>query len=424
MRGILRTLSLTAAALLAGASVPQARPFKCGPPLHAHDRAGLARIGAADAFVGNLKVLVVRLRFSDSAFSQDSAAMVAADTLVARFYRDNSEGKLTMTPRILVGILDVGKSIAGYQTDNSFDGLETLLRAKIKALGLQRPRDYDRLVFDFPPIDALDWSGLSGGSQDGVSFINGDFDAGVVAHELGHTLDLPHASALEAGALTLPAPPTIPPYIEYGDQFDVMGNGEIVSHFNMYFKKILGWTDGGEFLQAGSGTFRIYAHDHAAKSGKLLAVRIPTPDPAIAYWIEYRNVAYWKSKQFRLGPTIRMEGMTDEQDKTGLLDMTPDSHSSENSDFQDAGLAVGKQYHDLRYGFTLKTLAADTADKDQNGWVDVQIVGNGEVTLAPPARAFRGAASRPALPGLWMDVEGRALAIRKPAPGAYFRAPE
>lgn len=356
----------------------------------------------------DLGIVVARVSFTDAAFGADSTNMDSADSVVEKFFADNSGGRTHLHLRILPGIMKSTKKKSDYGTDDSFNGFATWVEGRLKAAGLVKGRDWDRYVVSFPAIDALDWIGLSGGLESPDNWINGDYDPAVIAHELGHTVGLFHAASVEAGKSPAPASPDSAQFIEYGDAYDIMGDGDITGHFCAISKRQLGWMEPAEVIDApGPGTYRIYAHDHGAKGGPV-ALRLPSGKPGWDYWIEYRNTIGWRGNNARQSAGVRLDGFL--EDQPVLLDMTPGSRSN-SGDFQDAGLPVNQSYKDRWGAFTLKTLTATPDGDSEKGWVEVQVSSAATWISSPPAPGA------PAEIAAWRDLAGRLV-----EPGKTFGA--
>src|SRR6266542_5088905 len=101
----------------------------------------------------------------------------------------------------------------------------------------------------------------------GMWIANSNFNVGVIGHELGHNLGLPHASFWYTAEQSVIGPGVKQ---EYGDIFDSMGvPGGSTSYFNTRFKNLLGWIPDSDVpMVTTNGTYRINAHDHPAASGR------------------------------------------------------------------------------------------------------------------------------------------------------------
>ncbi len=117
-----------------------------------------------------------------------------------------------------------------------------------------------------------------------------------------------------------------------------------------------------------SGVYRVYASDNALHRGRLIGIRVPTGNPAYAYWFEYRSV----NTGARNGATLFFQGFTSTTNiDTWFMDTTPGSRTS--GDESDGVLAVGKEFTDKYGTATFKTVGLNSGVWDQEGWVELNI---------------------------------------------------
>ena len=161
---------------------------------------------------------------------------------------------------------------------------------------------YSRFVYAFPSVAACGWSGLGtvGGNPSGA-WINGGFQGGVVAHEVGHNFGLYHSHAMDCGTQVIGGSCSS---IEYGDTLDTMGSAVPPKHFNAAQKERLGWLNYGTSppittVQA-DGVYTIDPLEPMGTAPKALKVRTPGGD---WYYIEYRQPIGFDASTVR---TMRM----------------------------------------------------------------------------------------------------------------------
>ncbi len=373
------------------------RDFVCGTPESAAPSlaksADLPKI--TKVWTGTLKALVIRVGFSDAPYATTDSTISKTNTAINNQYHAMSRNAFEWTWSVYKTVLTAPGKRSDYTTN--FTSLQTWITQQISALGLKRGTDYDVYVANFPLLN-LSWAGLS--NLRDADWINGSYSAGVTGHELGHTLGLPHAHSIEAGADMFGTPGNTVQTNEYGNPYDIMGRGGSTGHFNMMYKWRIGWADTDEVKEGrNSGVYRIYSQDNALHKGHLLGLKVPSGDPNYSYWFEYRSV----STTARTGAAVMFQGFrTPTNLDSWFLDATPASRTS--NDESDGVLASGKTFKDKYGTSTFTVLGVNTGTYNENGWVDVQVVYNG-MPLAL-SKAFRRAhGNHPE----GLDLLGRAL---------------
>ena len=115
------------------------------------------------------------------------------------------------------------------------------------------------------------YSGLAGGSR---QWIQGNSSSNVIIHEFGHNYGLGHASFWSTSDGSVVGTGASD---EYGDDFDIMGDGSNDAHFHPQAKQFLNWIEPAQWADAtasGAGAYRIYRFDNSATTGATRGVRI------------------------------------------------------------------------------------------------------------------------------------------------------
>lgn len=355
---------------------------------------------------GTLKALILRISFTNAPFTIDTTTMITANATINKLYASMSRNTFQWDFRIYPQVLASPGASSDFDT-TTFENLQTWIVAQLRALNLKRGTDYDVYIAVFPQI-SVGWAGLS--NLNDANWINRSYSAGVVGHELGHSLGLPHAHSIEAGTDIFGVPGTTSQSVEYGNLFDIMGNGSSSGQFNTAYKWNIGWMDTAEVLEVKApGTYRIYSHDNEAHKGRLASLRIPSGNASYAYWIEYRSGL----TTTRNGACVMFSGFLNKKTDNWLLDATPGSRRS--SDESDGVLAVGKSLVD-KYGTTsFEVLGVNSNVWDANGYVDVLVTMPGITSIAPKLRrnALRGGGGQVGFvpQGLALNALGRLIPI-------------
>ncbi len=429
-KSVVRVLSLAGImSVTAVAQNFQGQDFICGTD---SETQAMAKTSASNEMGGTIRVMVFRVGFPDIPYSIETSDLESTHKGVSQFFADNSYGKLEM-----IFVLYPETWVAPEKGEHyvaNWSSFTTWISDKLDDEGLYKGKHWDRYIVSFPQID-LDFSGLSRGISKGSNFANGRYTSSLVAHEMGHALGLPHATALDAAEGIFGIPGTMGEKLEYGDPFDVMGGAGIIGHFNSRYKEHLGWMGETDVIHVNqSGVYRIYAHDSPYKMGNALAMRIESGDSRYTYWVEYRTSYNVSSNNARKGVGIRLEGyFTTRTFQTALLDMTPRSQLSESGarpirDFNDANLEVGKTFDDKYGRFTVTPLAIN-----EGVWVDLQVIFHGEapdwsspVSVISPRFITTGGFQSGILAEqvLFLNASGRLLSGSRSNPGGmiYFHA--
>lgn len=213
-----------------------------------------------------------------------------ADGQIAPYYLASSYGQTSLSNTVTT-VYRMPQPAAFYATNNNTTQLMTDAQAAAGA-------NYNLSLFDhfvvffssmtYLPGSAFTWTGLSGVGA-GQTWINGVFDFGNVAHELGHTFGLYHANLwmVNDGNPISSSGTTI----EYHDDYDTMGgnwSNDLRTDFNPWFKNMLGWITNSQIQSVtNTGTYRINRYDISSASG-IVALKI-VKDASHNYWVAYKG---------------------------------------------------------------------------------------------------------------------------------------
>lgn len=335
---------------------------------------------------GTKKVLIIRVDFSDKVGTpvnpSDIDQPITEDYAVNRFnaangvrdfYQQGSYGKTTLAiaPTVsnnsadVTNVLRMPQTAAIYATGGLNSLLHSHARTAAQTAGFAVD-SYDRICVVFGDLSGIAGSKITyGGLGDiiGKNFwINGHFTFAIVAHEIGHNYGLNHANLWK---VTDGNPvSTTGTSVEYGDVFDIMGNGSSIDHhFSAWNKSILQWIpDTAVTTITSGGTYRVYRFDHeGANLANPLALKI-VRNRNEDYWIGHRRAT--TNASLDNGAYVMM-GYNDNR-QGNLLDMTTPADTA-----NDAALAVGATFNDTVAGITLNPTARGGSGADE--WLDVQV---------------------------------------------------
>lgn len=230
---------------------------------------------------------------------------------------------------------------------------------------------YARLIYMFPQ-NTCSASGYNSGSASIPSrtWIKGNnFNAYVIAHELGHNFGLLHSQSMDCGSNVIGGTCSTQ---SYGDPADTMGYGA-TTHFNAFQKELLGWlnTTGQPPINkvTASGSYRIEPYAATGTGAKALKIPKgidPTTGQMTHYYIEYRQPIGFDASLDVYGNltngVLVHTGVEGDGFSSFLLDMTPNSvPTSTPTDMEDGALAVGRTFVDSVAGVTFKLASADAS---------------------------------------------------------------
>lgn len=298
---------------------------------------------------GVQQTAVILVNFQNSPTSQSIPVAGARDvvfTQVSNFDNENSYGQTS-----LGGDVFGWYTIPMNSTGCDYYGIASLARQAATNAGVNLS-GYRRLVYAFPS-NSCGWWGLGTvGGNPSQAWINGSFQSGVVAHEMGHNFGLWHSHALECGTATIGGSCT---NIEYGDVADVMGSASPPKHFNAYQKELLGWLNAGNsppltYVQSG-GTYIIDGYETPGSASK--ALKIQNGTNSAKYYVEFRRPIGFDSVMSGnaniMNGVLIHSGDPSNSNTSYLLDMTPLTSS-----WSDPALSIGSTFTDPVTGLNIQ----------------------------------------------------------------------
>jgi hypothetical protein len=326
---------------------------------------------------GSRRVAVLLFNFTNDrsepwSTAQASSTMFTAAGSVASYFQEESFGATTMT----------GDSFGWYQLPVSssgcaIDSWAAAANQMASAAGVNLA-SYQHVVYAFPRVTECGWAGLAEMPGSHV-WINGSFVLRTLAHELSHNLGVHHAASLNCsnGGVRVALGSSCT-YSEYGDPFDVMGQGG--RHTSAWHKGQIGWINPlAQQTVTASGTYTISPLEWAA--GGVQSLRVQRGTSANYLYLEYRRPYGSSFDNFSVsdpvvnGVTIRMAPDYRTINLSYLIDTTPATSS-----YVDSPLGNGQTFSDTANGITIKTVAVTAS----GATVQVTVPGS---TLPPPTTA-------------------------------------
>jgi hypothetical protein len=331
---------------------------------------------------GEKRVLWMITRFSDDTSDPISPTQIATCMeSVNSFYLDVSRSLSSFKATVVPVTFKLSQPMAYYAAKTrSYEDIRTEIVAAAKAYdrangntGLYDPDTYDRWIIPFNEVSGANynWAGLALVGAKSL-WLNGfATKTSVVAHELGHNQGLDHSRKwVPSGSSPIGAGSAE----EYGDGFDVMGDGELPQgHFNAKQKSILSYLKSTEIsIPSSSGTYRIRASDARDASGiQVLQLKAGT---SYDYWFELRhqNPAssdFFVNERSKSGVLVhwgKAPPITGSNDGgTYLLQMEKSGTRSLSE------LVLNQSFTDTSYGFTVTPVAMGGTGKDK--WMDLSV---------------------------------------------------
>ena len=315
----------------------------------------LAVLSAAPlpATLGEQRTAVLLVTFAENPVTPYTLAEVRQLVFgtTSDYYRENSYDQTWLTGEVY-----------GWYTiapTNPCSGVQisSLGRAAAAAAGVSLS-SFTRYVYVFPR-QACGWSGQGTlGGQPSESWINGNPNVHVIAHELGHNVGLYHSHAV---GWRQPLECATCLSTEYGDTVDVMGSAT-TGHFNAFQKERLGWLGFGNspplITVETPGTYILAPYESLGSEPKALKV-LQNPLTQTFFYVESRRLAGFDSSlantNVATGVVVH-RGDADNGNSSYLLDLTPATSS-----WWDPALALGLTLHDKTSGLEITPLWIDGA---------------------------------------------------------------
>jgi hypothetical protein len=308
---------------------------------------GADTAGVAAAASGARDTLVILIDFLDTTPTPTDPAVMSdevftAPTSVASYYNEISFGQTTLQGAV-TNWLPINDSSSPCDYDSWGQAARTAASSAGWILG-----NYEHIVHYFPKTSACGWSGLGqlGGPY---TWINGTWQVSdpewnelVIGHEIGHNLTLHHSGSLTCQANSVRvALSSNCTNQEYGDLFDVMGDG--YDHFNSFHKAHLGWFPAANIATVTSGQHTLSAMENSC-TGCLQVLRIPRGSEYL--YVEYRQPfgfdGYASTDPVANGASLRLApDYPLNNQRTRLIDAQPSTTT-----FLDAALPQGSGFAD------------------------------------------------------------------------------
>lgn len=290
---------------------------------------------------GRKRVIMFRV-----AFSNLPTPDISSNSLVTVHAAVNTYWQITSFGRTSLAELQRGSEIVQVTLSTNYQRYDDdagALRDDVRATATAQGIDLSKFDFDV----TYTGGGRPSFSFGGLGFVGGPgawvvgASRGITCHEMGHNLGFPHAnfwntsaqSAIGAGGNE-----------EYGDPFDVMGNGGVddgsgPGHYVSKFKWRIGWMSDADFPRlTSSSTVRIYAHDNPDSRG-IRGVRF-RHDDALDYFLEFRQ-RYISNPWLMNGIGLRWGSVGGSSSQ--LIDTTPATADGKN----DSAIVIGRTFSDF-----------------------------------------------------------------------------
>jgi len=337
-----------------------------------------------------IDVLFIRVDFSD--FPGEPITQTALETTLSTVnshLNNFSYGEAGITYTVTNQTYRMPSSGANYATDSSAgDGIDGNDRIQTDARALASAdytiANYDVIAVYFPNLGGVSGSLITYGGRGSIGgskhWINGFNSVGIILHEFGHNYGLYHANYYHPEQ-SLSGTYDISTSLEYGDIFDEMGSGNSPeAHFSHLAKNYMQWMPDSKVTEVtGDGTYTVYRFDDInAISNPTLALKVPMSGD-VNYWVGYRQLYTSSTYNLSNAAYVVAENLASARE-TSLIDMTPESQTSETNDRRDAGLPVGSTFYDSNAGVEFESIA--TGGTSPNEWIQVKITFDSRISVA------------------------------------------
>lgn len=337
---------------------------------------------------GTRKFVAYRARLAEDATNYEPYALatgVSSFNTVSNWYYQWSYGSITMQFVVVTNVYVFTNSGAWYEANGGWPKL--LADARTASLGT--PEAYTNFNFDSVThnwnVGTSGYAGIAYVGGRGVSFHEGyGADNGVIGHEHGHNLGLPHNNFWDTAGQSIIGPGT---HSEYGNPFDIMGDGYGDWPFAANSRNRLAWLPDMHAAYNVTGTNRIYAMDQfplfLPDTNSPVPYALAMPRDGRNYVFEFRE----DTNKIGASQVSILNGVLMEIDNgfgggPELLDTTPGSPGGKN----DAALTIGRMFTDPNVNVHVTPIARGPTSR--TNWIDLVVNKNSQISNHPPAIAI------------------------------------
>ncbi len=346
--------------------------------------------GMTNAWTQGVRTYVAyRARLAEDATNYEPYAWSsgqAAFNTVSNWYYQWSYGSVTMRFVVVTNTYVFTNSGAWYESNGSWPKL--LADARTASLGTSEAYtnfNFDSVTHNWD-VGLSGYAGIAYVGGRGASFHEGyGAIAGVVGHEHGHNLGLPHNNFWDTAGQSIFGAGT---HSEYGDEYDIMGDGYANWPFASNMRNRLSWLpDMHTFYNVTSGVYRLQAMDQFPLF--LPDTNSPQNSYSLAMPKDGRNYVFeFREDTNRIGSNQSMlNGLFLEVDNgfgggPELLDCTPGSSGG----IADAMLTIGRMFTDPNANVHVTPIGRGPTST--TNWIDVVVNRNTQISNHPPAIAI------------------------------------